>query len=155
MRIVCDSSTIIALERINYLWLLENLAKEILIPDAVAKEIKRKKDVNLPAFFIVKEAKDKSFINQKRENLHSGEVEAIALARETKTDLLILDDKKARELAEKEGLNVAGLLALLILAREKEIIKKVKPILDALKAQNFFIGEDLYIEILKLSGEME
>jgi len=42
LRIVCDSSTIIALERINHLWLLEALAEEILIPHAVNKEIKTK-----------------------------------------------------------------------------------------------------------------
>lgn len=58
-------------------------------------------------------------------------------------------------IALKAGLKVAGLLALLIIAKEKKIIERVKPIVDDLKRQNFFVGEDIYIEILKLSGEME
>jgi len=153
LRIVCDSSTIIALERINYLWLLENLAEEILIPQAVNKEIKGKKGINLPACFRIEEAKDKLYIRQNRKNLHIGEVEAIALAKDIKADFIILDDKTARNLAEKEGLKVAGLLALLIMAKEKGIIKRVKPIVDDLKRHSFFVGKDIYAEILKLSGE--
>jgi predicted nucleic acid-binding protein len=154
LKIVCDSSTIVALERINHLWLLEALAEEILIPHTVNKEINTKKDIDLPACFKVTEAKDKHFIKQNRENLHIGEVEAIALAKEVKADIVILDDKKARRLAEKEGLKVSGLLALIIMAKEKGIIKRVKPIVDDLKSQSFFVGKDLYDEILKLSGEI-
>lgn len=99
MRIVCDSSTIIALEKINHLWLLENFSEEILIPPAVNKEIKSKKGINLPACFRVEEAKDKLYIEQNRKNLQIGEVEAITLAKDIKADLIILDDKKARKLA--------------------------------------------------------
>jgi hypothetical protein len=154
LKIVCDASTIIALERINYLWLLEALAEEILIPHAVDKEITTQKAVNLPAYFKVKEAKDKHFIRQNREYLHTGESEAIALAKEIKADLVILDDRKARRLAEKEGLKVSGLLALIIMAKEKGIIKRVRPIVDELQSHSFFVGKDLYIEILKLSGEI-
>ncbi len=154
MRIVCDSSTIIALERINHLWLLENLVEEIFIPYAVNKEIKSKKGINLPTCFRIKEVKDKLYIKQNRKNLHIGEVEAIALAKEVKADFVILDDKRARKLAEKEGLKVAGLLALVIIAKEKGIIKRVKPIVDDLKRHSFFVGKDIYVEIMKLSGEM-
>jgi len=154
LRIVCDTSTIIAFERINHLWLLENLAEEILIPHAVNKEVKSKKGINLPACFRVQEVKDKSYIRQNRKNLHICGVEAIALAEEIKADLLILDDKKAKKLAEKEGLNVTGLLALLIIAKGKGIIQRVKPILDELKRHNFFVGKDIYAEIMKLSGEI-
>jgi predicted nucleic acid-binding protein len=154
LRIVCDSSTIIALERINHLWLLENLAEEILIPHAVSKEIKTKRGINLPSCFKVEEAKNKLYIKQNRKNLHIGEVEAIALAKEIKADLIILDDRKARRFAEKEGLKVSGLLAMIIMAKEKGIIKNVKPVVDDLKKQNFFVGKDLYDEILKLSGEI-
>ena len=151
MRIVCDSSAIIALERINYLWLLESLAEEIIIPYAVNKEIRSKKGINLPACFRVEEARDKLYIRQNRKYLHIGEVEAIAIAKDIKADLIILDDRKARKFAEKEGLKVAGLPVLLIMAKKKGIIEKVKPIIDDLKRHNFFIGEDIYIEILKLS----
>jgi len=151
LKIVCDSSTIIALERINHLWLLENLAEVILIPYAVNKELRSKRGFNLTDRFKVEEAKNKLFIRQNRKGLHIGEVEAIALAKDIKADLVILDDKKARKLAENEGIRVAGLLAILIIAKEKGLIKKVKPGVDDLIKHNFFIGKDTYIEILKLS----
>jgi hypothetical protein len=153
LRIVCDSSTIIALERINHLWLLEKLSEEILIPHAVSEEIKTKRGINLPVSFRIQEAKNKLYIRQNRKNLHIGEVEAIALAKEVRADLIILDDRKARKFAEKEGLKVSGLLALIIMGKEKGIIRKVKPIVDDLKNHNFFVGKDLYDEILKVSGE--
>ena len=79
------------------------------------------------------EVKDKALAKQIRESLHLGEIEAIALAGEIKADLIILDDKKAREFAEKEGLKVAGLLALLIIAKEKRIIERVKTFVDVPK----------------------
>jgi predicted nucleic acid-binding protein len=153
LRIVCDSSTLIALERINHLWLLEKFAEEILIPHAVNKEIKKKKGVNLPVCVRIEEAKDKLYIQQNRKNLHIGEVEAIALAKDIKADLVILDDKEARKLAEKEGLKVTGLLALVIMAKKRGIIARVKPIVDDLRRYGFFIGKDIYVEFLKLSGE--
>ncbi|MEW6418626.1 MAG: DUF3368 domain-containing protein [Nitrospirota bacterium] len=153
MKIVCDSSTIIALERINHLWLLEKLAEDILIPHAVNKEIKTKRGINLPSCLSVQEAKNKLYIRRNRKDLHIGEVESIALAKEVKADLIILDDRKARKLAEKEGLKVSGLLALIIMAKERGIIKRVKPIVDDLKNHNFFVGRDLYDEILRVSGE--
>jgi hypothetical protein len=37
---------------------------------------------------------------------------------------------------------------------QKGIIENVKPIMDNLKRHNFFIGENIYIETLKLSGEL-
>ena len=42
----------------------------------------------------------------------------------------------------------------MIIAKEKGIIERVKPIVDELRKHGFFIGEDLYLEILKLSGEV-
>lgn len=153
MRIVCDSSAIIALERIKHLWILEKLAEEIFIPPAVNKEIMSKKNFNLPSCFKIKAAENKFYVEEHRQHLHMGEIEAIALAREIKADLIILDDKMARKFAEKEGLRVSGLLALLIKAKEKGIVKQIKPIVDALKVNGFFVREDVYAEIMKLSDE--
>ena len=82
-----------------------------------------------------------------------GESEAIALAKEIKADLIVLDDDKARKAAFSEGLRVTGLLSFLIKAKEKDIIKKVKPNIDDLRQKNFFIREDLYLDTIKKAGE--
>ena len=68
--------------------------------------------------------------------------------------LIILDDEEARNTASAEGLRVVGLLAFLILAKEREIISHVRPLLDALKRQGFFIGDELYHHILRQADEL-
>jgi predicted nucleic acid-binding protein len=47
------------------------------------------------------------------ERLHSGEREAILLAEELKANLIILDEKAARQIARERGLNLTGLLGIL------------------------------------------
>ncbi len=86
--------------------------------------------------------------------LHAGESEAIALAKEIEADLIILDDEEARNTARAEGLRVVGLLAFLILAKDRGMISHVRPLLDALRRQGFFIGDDLYHHILRQTGEL-
>jgi len=50
-----------------------------------------------------------------------GEAEVIALALEKKTDLVLLDKKEAREVAEKLGFRVLGTVGLLIGAKQEEL----------------------------------
>ena len=85
--------------------------------------------------------------------LGRGESEAIALAKEVKADLVILDDEKARKAAISEGLRITGLLAFLVQAKEKDIIKRVKPLMDNLRQRGFFISEDLYQDAIGKAGE--
>jgi predicted nucleic acid-binding protein len=84
----------------------------------------------------------------------TGESEAIALAQESRADLLILDDEAARNTARAEGLRVVGPLAFLILAKERGIISHVQPFLVALRRQGFFIGDALYYHILQQADEL-
>jgi predicted nucleic acid-binding protein len=82
----------------------------------------------------------------------AGESEAIALAYETRTRI-ILDDRKAREAAQRLGVSVTGTVGLLIKAKEMGVIAEIRPILDALDANQFRIGETLRAEALRLAGE--
>ena len=66
----------------------------------------------------------------------------------------MLDDEEARNTARAEGLKVVGLLAFLILAKERGMISHVRPLLDALRRQGFFIGDDLYQHILRQTDEL-
>jgi len=40
------------------------------------------------------------------------------------------------------------------MAKKRGIIARVKPIVDDLRRHGFFVGKDIYVEILKLSGEI-
>ena len=67
--------------------------------------------------------------------------------------MIILDDEAAKETAIAEGLDVVGLLAFLVWAKEDGIINQVKPLLDALRQQGFFISDDLCRYILRQADE--
>lgn len=160
MKIVCNSSTIIAIARIGRLDILEKVAKSIVIPPAVYEEVVIK-GTNRPGVIEVREAKwikrrdvsDRELAKRLNIILDPGESEAIVLAKEINADLIILDDDKARKTAISEGLKVTGLLAFLIQAKEKGILKRVKPIMDELRRKGLFIGEDLYQDVILKAGE--
>ena len=78
----------------------------------------------------------------------------VALAQEVDADLLILDDEEARDTALLEGLSVVGLLAFLVRAKAWGIVREVRPLLDALKRQDFFISDELYQHVLRMAGEL-
>ena len=56
--------------------------------------------------------------------------------------MIILDDEEARDAALSEGLTVVGLPAFLVRAKAWGIVREVRPLLDALKHQGFFISDE-------------
>lgn len=77
------------------------------------------------------------------ETLGRGEWEALVLAEELGIDLFITDDAEARSEATAAGLEVTGTLGVLTLAREREIIPAVLPLLLELRNLGQWIGDDL------------
>ena len=74
-----------------------------------------------------------------RLDLGAGESEAIALSVEWSAARVILDDKKARRVAHRLNLPVTGTLAVLLTAKERGIIPKVRDTVDVLFAANFHV----------------
>ena len=160
MKVVSNSSTLIALARINHLDILEKVVKKLIIPPAVYDDIVIK-GAGRPGSAEIRQAKwiekrnvsDQEMVMRLNSILGLGESEAIALAKEIKADLIILDDDKARKVALSEGLRISGLLAFLVQAKEKGIIERVKPLMDGLKLKGFFISENLYQDTIQKAGE--
>lgn len=160
MKVVCNSSTLIALARIGHLDILEKEVKSLLIPRAVYEEVVVK-GMDKPGAVEIREAKwieerdvhNRELVMGFNTVLDLGESEAIVLAKEINADLLILDDEEARKKALSEGIRVAGLLAILIQAKKRGTIKKVKPFLEALKDNGFFIREELYYQTIQEAEE--
>jgi predicted nucleic acid-binding protein len=68
--------------------------------------------------------------------LHAGEREAIILAEESGADLIILDEKAARQVATRRGLRVTGLLGLLAEAADRELLD-LPAVIERLRQTNF------------------
>ena len=117
LKIVSNTTPIIALSSIGQLELLKKMYKEIYIPAAVYDEIMIKKDsVAAKELIFNKDWLIKTTVNDKftkqilSSSIHIGEAEVIALANEIKADLVILDDYLARQYAEKANVKVTGTL---------------------------------------------
>jgi predicted nucleic acid-binding protein len=88
-----------------------------------------------------------------RGRLGDGEREAIALGIEVGAGAIIIDERAGRRLAEAAGLNVIGTLGLLLQAKLAGVIASVRPELDKLLETSFFLGEELYHQVLGVAGE--
>jgi predicted nucleic acid-binding protein len=85
--------------------------------------------------------------------IDKGEASAITLAIEFDSSLLIIDDRKARKLAERLGLNYTGTLGVILRAKEKGLIPTIRPVLEKIQLTNFRFSTMVFNEILKIAGE--
>jgi predicted nucleic acid-binding protein len=86
-------------------------------------------------------------------NLGPGETEAVSLALELHADRLVLDEKAARQLAVAFGLNVIGTLGVVLAAKRKGLIVAVRPLVEALLENNFWISPQLVRRALEEAEE--
>ncbi len=157
--VVSNSSVIIALARICRLDLLEKLFSEIFAPETVWREVavgdKPGSEKILGASFIhVEKTRDERFASLLKEFIDGGEAEAIALALEVNADLLLVDDRDARRLARRLGLQVMGTLGVIALAKYRGLVTKVKPVIDELVEKGFWISKKILEKFLRELGEL-
>jgi len=156
--VVSNSSVIIALARICRLDLLERLFRKIIVPEAVWKEVTIEgkpgsEKVRRTGFIHVERVHSERLASLLKEFVDEGEAEAIALALDDGADILLVDDRDARDLAKKLGLQVMGTLGVLALAKYRGLIQEVKPIIDELVGSGFWISSRILKEFLRELGE--
>ena len=88
-----------------------------------------------------------------RPALGPGERAAISLAAEVKATI-ILDDEPARRIAAQLKIPIIGTAGVLVLAKDRQLIAAVKPCLDALIENRFFLARSVYELILNRTGEL-
>ena len=154
MVVVSNSSPLIAFADIDQLNLLPAIFGSILIPPAVAAEI-APSIPDRPPWLQVKSLKQAIPNLLLQRSLGAGEREALALAIESRAERLLLDDLPARGVARTLSLSVTGTVGVLLAAKRHGLIKRVRPSLEALVKEGFFIGAGLYDEVLRQAGEFE
>jgi predicted nucleic acid-binding protein len=162
--VVSDTSPITNLAAIGQLDLLRQLYGVIIIPTAVynemvnvgkivhgAAEVKTLPWIQTQTVTDAQRVKD---TQTKQSNIDLGEAEAIILTLELKANLLLMDERRGRVLAADLGLNVTGLLGVLLQAKRNGLILSVKPLMDRLIEQvDFRVSSQLYATILQAAGE--
>lgn len=76
-----------------------------------------------------------------------------ALTLEYTSSLLIIDDLKARRLADKLLLNYTGTLGVILKAKELKLLSSIKPLLSKIQLTNFRFSEKVLNEILSIANE--
>jgi uncharacterized protein len=66
---------------------------------------------------------------------------------------LIIDERRGRSEASRLGLQVTGVLGILLAAKRQGLIPLIQPLLNNLIKNSFWIREELYKELLQLAGE--
>ena len=161
MIVVSDTSPILNLARIRHLDLLPSLYAQVLIPPAVHRELMRSQDETrdfvdraLLYWLLPTHPNDKGLVAELRRTLDAGESEAIALALERKATLLLIDERLGRSVAKTFGVPITGLVGVLVEAKHRGLIEKVKPVHDDLRSKaRFWMTEELYNEVLIATAE--
>ncbi len=84
--------------------------------------------------------------------LDPGECSAISIALALGADLLI-DEAAGRRAARAVGLPVVGACGLLLRGKALGRLQRVRPLVDDLRQQGYFISPALQAEVLRLAGE--
>lgn len=152
MAVISNSSPLIALCQIGRLDLLGQLHPQILIPPAVAKEVEPT-IARLPGWVEVKPLRLPPRPDTVSGSIGPGEHEVISLGLELSAVRPILDERPARRLAASLGLAVIGTIGLLLAAKDRGLLAKIRPELDRLLTARFFMDQELYDRAITLAGE--
>lgn len=161
MIVVSNTSPLTNLAAIGQFNLLQRLYDQVHIAVAVWDELNAGgkcwpgPDEVAAANWIQQHAvQNQALVKALRRDLDRGEAESIALAIELGADLVLLDEKEGRHMAQRLGLRVIGVIGVLLEAKAKGHITRIRPCLDALRQNaGFYLGERLYRIVLERADE--
>lgn len=68
-------------------------------------------------------------------------------------DNLLIDDKRARKVAQFNQIKIVGSQGILLLAKHEQLIKAVTPCIERLRASDIRVSERLIQQTLRLAQE--
>ena len=143
--IISDTSCFIILANIGELEILHKVYGQIVTTVDIATEYGEV----LPKWVEIVTVKDKYRQQLLEMQIDKGESSAIALALETPDSTIILDDYKARKIANQLGLIFTGTIGVIIKAKLNGIIPSIKPLLEKIKQTDFRISAEIELQALK------
>jgi hypothetical protein len=156
---ISNTSPLLYLYRIDALKWLPSLFAEIWIPGAVVFELQegRQKGYDVPNpsnYNRIKIIEPKIIPSEWfAVDLGAGELAAMSLAMEYPENIILLDDALTRRTAKAAGLNVWGMLRILLEGKSHGLIENVKPQLNLLEDAGMWVSEGIRQRLLALAGE--
>jgi predicted nucleic acid-binding protein len=163
MPVVSNTSPLLNLAVIGHLDLLRQQFGEVWIPPGVVGELRVGE--GLPGSAPVAEAieagwiqvtqvADQALVSTLQRELDQGEAEAIALALQVQAARVLLDEREGRRVAKMLGLQVTGVLGVLLRAREAGHLPSLRDSMERLRNEaGFHIGDELSARVLREGGE--
>lgn len=147
-KVYVDTSSLIILNKINALDLLNKIYSNVIITNYIQLELNEA----IPSWISVELTYniDQSFL--KNFNLGLGETSIIINAIKN-NGFLIIDDLKARKIATTLSLRYTGSIGILIIAKELKLIDSVKYFLEKIQETNFRLSDALINKILEIANE--
>jgi predicted nucleic acid-binding protein len=159
--VVSNTTPVSNLIRIQQLPLLGRVFGRVAVPVQVAEELDRGKHVLGPwrdapgaEHLVVEAPLDGPFLRQLLLLLDAGEAGAIALAVE-RGAFLLMDERAGRNVAAAHRLGFLGTLGILVEAKRHGYLAEVRPSIDALEREGFWVGAALRARVLRETGEAE
>ncbi len=159
MPVVSNTSPILNLAIVGQLDLLCQQFGQIQIPPVVLDELrideKRPGSQHIKAaiaagWIQVQPISNQNLVQLLRQTLDGGEAEAISLALELQAEWILLDERDGRKVAKSLGLQVTGVLGILLRAKQSGELSSLQPIIEDL-TQNagFRIAPELLAKVLQ------
>ena len=157
--LVVNASPLILLARIDRLDLLTSLAKLLIVPEAVLREIQAGSDRDgtadkvrdLPSLLQVDDRSVPDHIGVW--DLGAGESQVLTHGLEQPGAEVVLDDLAARRCARSLGLSMVGTMGIVILCRHRGVISAARPVLATLCEAGLRLKPALMDKALAKVGE--
>ncbi len=156
---ISNTSPLLYLYRIEVLGWLPQLFSEVWIPNGVAIELQegRRRGYDVPdpndyawLRLVAPHSMPSEWLTL---DLGTGELEAMALALENPSRVILLDDALARRIARAAGLDVWGTLRILLEAKSRKLTESIEPLVNRLAETGMWISDEVRQRVLVLAGE--
>ena len=155
--VVSNSTPLIALASIGRFSALRELFTQVHIPQAVLSEVagdkKRRagsREISAASWISTVQVENIASVDFLRALVDQGEAESIVLSKELNADLLLIDDKDGRKIAESAGITCVGTVGLL-LRYYRLNADEFTIALDELIAKGFRLAPKEYSKIVQLA----
>jgi uncharacterized protein len=157
--VIADSSPLQYLHRLGLLDVLRQNYGAVTVPDAVVRELEAGAALgaDVPEIstvpWIQVETVAVGSLQQVSTSLGHGEREVLGLALSKPNPLVILDDAAARAEARRLSIQFTGVLGILLKAKQDGIVGQLRPLVDALQQDGFYLDAGTRSHVLQLAGE--